>query len=752
MPGPIACEVIALIGDSTSKFQSINEIHGDIESIEGLLSAFKNVGRHIPVVCKALEAAKQHIRQKKDDGTCAEMKPSVEGCKDKATNLAVLFTKVVPRAADERMECYRLAVRELGERSRVETLMKDAMEDVQNLLTVDEEMQAATGSYLEELSEALKVVSAIPPSLQDESSSLGIYNYGSGPQNVNTGTGPQNNNNGSGAQINGDRSRQAITMSLRWFIGNHGGGLQNVKTGDGSQFNNNDSGLQFNNSHFYGVGLRDPRAEEAERLKKEKEDCLLSLSYQTMDARRIDISSAHPETCDWIFDTEQFLKWHSRAEFCSHNGVLWVKGNPGTGKSTLMKHIFENCERKFFEKHLIAAHFFNARGDSFEQTPLGMLRSILYQLVDQEPSIYEHFVPMFREKQRKYREWEWRDAELEKFLLSETQRCSRPMLLLIDALDECSESHVRKVVQFLEDLSIKTNAPLNICLSSRHYPNITMKKHLQLVVETTRQHNEDIAVYVRKRLTYPDEDIKRELLENASGVFLWVVLVVEMLNKAYDEGQLEAMHKKLNDVPRSLDELFQALLTKDNAVNQETVFMLVFVLLTRRLLRPEELYFATMTHIHAENIGPWDSERLTQDDIRRRIIYSSRGLLEIQQGETRTVQFIHKEASNGNIRDIHRFVLADSADDVWPEVVEVLIQKEMIAEVQWVLDSALVWTVMDSMEELVKILLEKGANPNGYNGILPTALGLPVSSQQEEVMALLIENGANVNNSKLQRQ
>ncbi|OTA01684.1 hypothetical protein A9Z42_0020180 [Trichoderma parareesei] len=131
------------------------------------------------------------------------MKPSVEGCKDKATNLAVLFTKVVPRAADERMECYRLAVRELGERSRVETLMKDAIEDVRDLLMVDDEMQATTGSYLEELSEALKVVSAIPPSLQDESSSLGIYNYGSGPQNVNTGTGPQNNNNGSGAQING---------------------------------------------------------------------------------------------------------------------------------------------------------------------------------------------------------------------------------------------------------------------------------------------------------------------------------------------------------------------------------------------------------------------------------------------------------------------------------------------------------------------------------------------------------------------
>jgi hypothetical protein len=121
MPGPIACEVIAPIGDSTSKLKSINKIHGDIESVEGLLPAFKDVSKHIPVVCEALKAAKQHIQQRKDDSTCAEMKPSVEGCKGKATNLAVLFTKVVPRTADERVECYRLAVRELGERSRVET-------------------------------------------------------------------------------------------------------------------------------------------------------------------------------------------------------------------------------------------------------------------------------------------------------------------------------------------------------------------------------------------------------------------------------------------------------------------------------------------------------------------------------------------------------------------------------------------------------------------------------------------------------
>lgn len=370
-----------------------------------------------------------------------------------------------------------------------------------------------------------------------------------------------------------------------------------------------------------------------------------------MDDRRTDISSALPGTCDWVLDSEQFRKWHNREDVSSHNGVLWVQGKPGTGKSTLMKHILEKCETKFSEKHLIAAHFFNARGDRFEQTPLGMLRSILYQLVDKEPSIYEQFIPLFREKWQKHREWEWREEELKQFLLSETQRYSKPMLLLIDALDECSESYVREVVHFLEDLSINAEAHLILCLSSRHYPNITMQKRLQLVVERTLQHDHDIKVYVGKRLTNPDENIKRELLKNASGVFLWVVLVVEMLNKAHDEGKLEAMRKRLNDIPRNLDEVFQDLLTKDNEEKQETVFMLDFVLFARRLLRAEELYFATMTHIHAQDTGPWDSEKLTQDVIRRRIIQSSRGLIEVRQGGTSTVQFIHKSVNDFLLRN-----------------------------------------------------------------------------------------------------
>ncbi len=91
----------------------------------------------------------------------------------------------------------------------------------------------------------------------------------------------------------------------------------------------------------------------------------------------------------------------------------------------------------------------------------------------------------------------------------------RPLLLLIDALDECDELEVQQVVSFLESLSINAvsaKIPLTICLSSRHYPNIGMKKTLELIVEEQWEHDQDIVKYVQRKLRIRNKEIEYELL------------------------------------------------------------------------------------------------------------------------------------------------------------------------------------------------------------------------------------------------
>jgi hypothetical protein len=205
-----------------------------------------------------------------------------------------------------------------------------------------------------------------------------------------------------------------------------------------------------------------------------------------MDNRRNIISLAHQDTCEWLFKTPSFRKWKDRADLQSNNGVLWIKGHPGVRKSTLMKHTLFHCQKKI-KDHNIAFYFFNARGSPLEKSPFGMLRSLMIQLLEQDPFLQQQFIPLFRKKKIRHKGYDWEIRELKEFLLREdTRRQCKDTLLLIDALDECNDSDVKEVVDFLEDLSenvIQSDLNLGICLSSRYYPHIDMEKKIELVVE-----------------------------------------------------------------------------------------------------------------------------------------------------------------------------------------------------------------------------------------------------------------------------
>ncbi|RYO79300.1 hypothetical protein DL764_010029 [Monosporascus ibericus] len=454
-------------------------------------------------------------------------------------------------------------------------------------------------------------------------------------------------------------------------VNHHGAGAQNIQTGNGAQNSNNGPGQQFIGNYFSGVNpfidhqadeSRRLQKEEEARLQKEKEDCLHSLSFPNIDARQHDIAPAHPHTCEWLFHTTEFQKWRDRIDLPTHKGVLWIKGKPGAGKSTLMKHTLRHC-RKVFGDRLIVAYFFNARGDSFEKTPLGMLRSILYQLFRKDDALYEHFVPLFRDKQEKHKKWgwEWRQSELKEFLLSEIKQWkSEPLLLLVDALDECNEEDVRAVVEFLERLSINApdaRATLSICLSSRHYPHISMERKLELTVETSKDHGEDIDTYVRETLIRDnkiDPEIRRkietEIRQKASGVFMWVVLVVAMLNQAYDNGYVEAMQKTLDEVPSELEEVFSTLLNKNDLNKPKTILMLQWVLFCRRPLKPEELV-ATVAEAAPKNLESLNRLIFTSENVQKRITNLSKGLIEIRKGRAASVQFIHQSVNDFLLRN-----------------------------------------------------------------------------------------------------
>lgn len=402
---------------------------------------------------------------------------------------------------------------------------------------------------------------------------------------------------------------------------------------------------------------------------KQKHVLLDSLRYEQIDSRHLTIKNARNDSCQWILATDTWQNWLDLERLEQHQGFLWIKGKPGTGKSTLMKYLLSHTRRSM-PRTVFVAFFFNARGDQLEKSTVGTYRSLLLQLLEQLPSLQEIFETAVLSSKSITVHYPWNDESLQSLLEQAIRSLGRTRVIcFIDALDECEEQQIRNMISFFERIGQLTtlhNIHFQVCFSSRHYPEITLKQGLTLVLEGQEGHSRDVTDYLESELKIGNSqaanNVRDELQQKAGGVFMWVVLVVSILNKEYDRGRMFALKRRLQETPTDLHELFRDILTRDARNKEELIICIQWVLYSRYPLRPEQLYFAILSGVDVEAITECDSGDLTADSVRRFLLDSSKGLVEITRSkQDPRVQFIHE-----SVRD---FLLREGGlSDVWPEL------------------------------------------------------------------------------------
>lgn len=320
-----------------------------------------------------------------------------------------------------------------------------------------------------------------------------------------------------------------------------------------------------------------------------------------------------------------------------------------------------------------AAFFFNARGEYLEKSVLGMYRSLLLQLLEGYPDLQMVFddVDLFSQSQNGCP-----SLNILKDLFSTAISILgyRSFTCFVDALDECDEQQVVDMVQFFEDLAEQSATecvPFRICFSSRHYPYIVIRRGIRLILEDQSGHAEDLAAYVSSRLQVRDptlvEEVRFEILRKAASVFMWVVLVVDILNKEDRRGGM-SLRKRLAEIPSGLSELFKDILRRDNEDLEALLLCILWILYARRPLHPKEFYHALWSGLSLKDLVddqvpnttlPDTSDSL--DKFNRYVISSSKGLAETTKSKQPTVQFIHE-----SVRD---FLIKDKGlHELWPEL------------------------------------------------------------------------------------
>ncbi|KAF2688457.1 hypothetical protein K458DRAFT_428036 [Lentithecium fluviatile CBS 122367] len=393
-----------------------------------------------------------------------------------------------------------------------------------------------------------------------------------------------------------------------------------------------------------------------------------SLRFNQIDARQMTIKNAHAKTCKWLLTKPEYIDWLDTTKLGEHHGLLWIKGKPGTGKSTLMKFSLANA-RKTMKDRTVISFFFNARGAAMEKSTIRTYQSLLLQLLERLPALQCVFDSLGLSSSSIRLDHQWGTESLKSLLEQAIQSLGQSSVVcFIDALDECEEEQVREMVQFFErvgELSASAGIRFQTCFSSRHYPRITIQKGLSLVLEGQEGHSQDITNYLESELKIGKSkiapQIRSEVQEKALGVFMWVVLVVGILNKEHDRGRIHALRRRLQEIPGDLHKLFRDILTRDSHNRDELVLCIQWVLFAKQPLSPEQLYFSVLSGVESEAVLKWDPDEVTKDAIKLFILNSSKGLAEITTSKNQTVQFIHEL-----VRDF--LLKEDGLGDVWPHL------------------------------------------------------------------------------------
>ncbi|KAK0705626.1 hypothetical protein B0H67DRAFT_388117 [Lasiosphaeris hirsuta] len=393
------------------------------------------------------------------------------------------------------------------------------------------------------------------------------------------------------------------------------------------------------------------KPEPAKPLTESEAKTLMeALKFDQIDARQLSVKAAHAKTCRWLLSRPEYLDWVDTSKADQHHGFLWIKGKPGAGKSTLMKFTLANS-RKTMRDSILTSFFFNARGASLEKSTAGMYRSLLLQLLQRLPRLQSVFGSLG------FTSWNIcsdyvQSVETLKGLFTGAVRLlgEDSLICFIDALDECDEDQVRDMVAFFQQLgesAVSSGVRFRVLFSSRHYPHVTIKRGLDLVLEGQEGHSQDITTYISNELNISHgkvgEQIRLDLHEKAAGVFMWVVLVVGILNKEHDQGRRGTrLQKKLGEIPGDLHELFRDILTRDSHHRNELLFCIQWILFAKQPLKPEELYFAILSGTEPEDTDEWDPEEIAGEGFQKFILSSSKGLAEITRSKIPTIQFIHE--------------------------------------------------------------------------------------------------------------
>ena len=388
---------------------------------------------------------------------------------------------------------------------------------------------------------------------------------------------------------------------------------------------------------------------------------LSSLSLEETVFRREQIEPRYLHTFAWIFaDSElRFTDW-----LRTGNGVYWIRGKPGSGKSTLMKFLYtDERTEQFLNKRrerasvISAWFFFHGRGSGVQRSFEGLLHSVLHQVLSASVELAGIVYPLYMEGPKIQGEhWSLHYLRRALELVLRQDRFPVRLFLFLDALDEY-EGQLETIFQFLKSIvspSVKSATQVNVCFTSRTW-NIFLEEFDQFPGFSIHEQTEtDIETFTRGRMleqknmarmlrsadiTQRDaaERLVSSIVKKARGVFLWVRLVVERVLRARSDGaSIAELDEDIYQIPLQLEDYYDNIIKHiQQRYRQESYIMFeVLVRSTKQMTAADfasviDCAFCTSFQQSVAQMGRGRLFSKPFEDFLRHVTSRSGGLIEV---------------------------------------------------------------------------------------------------------------------------
>ncbi|RYN87201.1 Vegetative incompatibility protein [Alternaria tenuissima] len=358
----------------------------------------------------------------------------------------------------------------------------------------------------------------------------------------------------------------------------------------------------------------------------------------------------------WVLDNTVFRQWQQKP----NSRLLWVKGDPGKGKTMLLCGIIDELQSSMPQDALLS-YFFCQATDARINNATAVLRGLLYMLVVQQPSLVSHV----RKKHDQAGKAMFEDPNawvvlVEIFEAVLQDPSLRMTYLIIDALDECV-TNLPMLLEFVAKQS-SVSSRVKWIVSSRNWPDIEAqlertghkeKLSLELNAESVAA---AVAVFIQQKVDQLAQEkqykaevqdaVLQHLTTNANGTFLWVALACQELKRTANRHVL----KKLAVFPPGLDDLYKRMMQQMSESDDADICRCVLAS-TAVLYRPVTI---------RELVELVEQLKDVSSDVRE-IIDLCGSFLTVRED---TVYFVHQSAKDFLFEKASHEVFPNGAEDV----------------------------------------------------------------------------------------